>query len=241
MNRLYNLSMSQSQMLYQLQQIDSRLDQARARKSEIEQILAVNSEVEQAKANLIAVQDNLISETRALQKAEVIVQDQAIKIEQTEAALYGGKIRIPKELQDLQNESASLKKHLSVLEDRQLEHMEAVEVAQGRLDDARELLDQAQASWTEKTAHYHNELSQIQTLIIRLESERNAAISPISPEQITIYNNLRKQRNGVAVVKVSGKSCSACGTTLTPAVVQTVQSSPTIVRCPSCGRILYSG
>jgi predicted nucleic acid-binding Zn-ribbon protein len=241
LNRLYNPIMSQAQTLYRLQQIDSQLDQIHTRTSEIERILVGNSELEVAKANLSAVQDHLNAELLSLHTAEQTVQDQCLKIEQTEAALYGGKIRLPKELQDLQNEVAALKKYLVVLEDRQLAHMEAVETAQDRIHEAEDKFDQVQASWTEKTAHLHSELSQFQTLLARLEAERNAALNPISPELLTTYETLRMQRNGVAVVKVLGKSCAACGTTLTPAVVQSVQSSANIIRCPSCNRILYSG
>jgi len=233
--------MGQSQMLYRLQQIDSQLDQAHNRVSEIERTLAINNELEQAKANLSEARQQLNAEHSALRIAEQLVQEQCIKIEQSEAALYGGKIRLPKELQELQNEVVSLKKYLVVLEDRQLEQMEVVEAAQDGINEAEAIVNQLEASWSEQTAHLKHELSQIQIRINRLEAERSAALSPVTFELLTIYENLRKQRNGVAVAILSGKSCAACGTTLTPAVVQSVQSSPTFIRCPSCNRILYSG
>lgn len=233
--------MSQSQVLFSLQQVDSRLDQVHNRALEIEKILSSNKELEQAQVTLAEAQKNLDANNHELQVAERQVQEQLVKIEQTEAALYGGKIRIPKELQDLQNEATSLKKHLIVLEDRQLEHMENVDIAQEGLSNAHILVEQARAVWIEQTAQLQNELTQIQNLRLRLEAERNAALSPIPPDLLFVYENLRKQRNGVAVARVSGKSCSACGTTLSPAVLQSVQSSQTIIRCPTCSRILYSG
>ena len=233
--------MSQSQVLFSLQQIDSQLDQAHTRIKDIDRTLASNSDLEHAQANMLAAQSSLDTQLHGLQKAEQLVQDQCIKIAQTEAALYGGKIRIPKELQDLQNEAASLKKHLRVLEDRQLEHMEAVEIAENQSNEAVAILKLTKAIWIEQSAHLHNELTNIQVLCSRLEAERAAARSPISQELLIVYENLRKQRNGVAVVKISGKSCSACGTTLSPAMLQSAQSSQTITRCPSCNRILYSG
>lgn len=241
LNRLYNLSMSQAQILYRLQQIDSQLDQAQSRITEINRTLAGSTELEQAKADLDAASNQLNGELHNLHKAEQIVQDQSIKIEQAEKALYGGKIRLPKELQDLQSDVAALKKYKVVLEDRQLEHMEAVESAQDRLHEAESVVDQVQASWTAQTAHLRAELSQVLINLTRLEAERTAALSPIPLELLTIYDTLRKQRNGISVVKISGKSCTACGTTLSPAVVQSVQSSANIIRCPSCNRILYSG
>ncbi len=69
---------------------------------------------------------------------------QKVKIEQTEATLYGGKVRNPKELQDLQNEAAALKRYLAVLEDRQLEQMIALEDVEKGSNLAVELLNEVQ-------------------------------------------------------------------------------------------------
>jgi hypothetical protein len=233
--------MSQSQMLYRLQQIDTQLDQALGRTNEIEKILAGNTVLQQAESALLNVQQRLQTELISLRRAEQSVQDQYVKIAQTEAALYGGKIRLPKELQDLQNEVAALKRHLVKLEDSQLDCMLAVEDAQSMQEQAALLYDQANSAWVEQTAQLHNEHSQIQNQITRLESERVAALGSISEELLTLYENLRKQRNGVAVVVIAQRNCGACGTMLTPAVLQSVQSSSTVIRCPTCNRILYPG
>jgi predicted nucleic acid-binding Zn-ribbon protein len=233
--------MSQSQMLFHLQQIDTQLDRAQARINEIEQSLMGNPELQQAETALSTAQEQLDAEIQSLDHAEKLVHDQSIKISQSEAALYGGKIRIPKELQDLQNEVAALKRYLEKLEDRQLECMLTVETAQLCLHNAEFIYNQAKAAWTEQTAHLRNEVTQAHILTNRLKAERAAAFSPIPTELLTIYENLRKQRNGVAVVQVEGKSCAACGTTLAPAILQSIQSSQILVRCPTCNRILYSG
>ena len=58
------------------------------------------------------------------------VNKQKVKIEQSEASLYSGNVTNPKELQDLQNEAAALKRYLVTLEDRQLEAMLEVETAE---------------------------------------------------------------------------------------------------------------
>jgi predicted nucleic acid-binding Zn-ribbon protein len=77
--------------------------------------------------------------------------------------------------------------------------------------------------------------------IDRPGAERKAALPTISATDIGLYEQLRKSRNGVAVTKIVSKACTACGTTLTAALVQTTQSTGQLVRCPTCGRILYPG
>ena len=51
------------------------------------------------------------------------------KLQQAEASLYGGTVRNPKELQDLQAEVASLKKHLITLDADEIAWMEKLEAA----------------------------------------------------------------------------------------------------------------
>lgn len=58
-----------------------------------------------------ASQADLHNTRHDLKTAEAEAEAQKIKIEQTEASLYGGSVHNPKELQDLQREVASLKKH----------------------------------------------------------------------------------------------------------------------------------
>ena len=63
---------------------------------------------------------------RALKLSESEVEKQQIKIQQTEASLYGGKVHNPKELQDLQKDIVSLKRHLETFSQRQLQKAFAI-------------------------------------------------------------------------------------------------------------------
>ncbi len=122
--------MSETFKLYRLQQTDSQMDRIRARLQEIETALSNDEALRQAEGKVAQVAQVLQEKKKTLQRAEQIVSDQRRKIELTETALYGGKVRNPKELQDLQKESASLKRYLVVLEDNLLEAMMALEEAE---------------------------------------------------------------------------------------------------------------
>jgi uncharacterized protein len=239
--RLYNLSMSQPFKLYRLQQIDTQLDQARSRLLEITNILQGEVRVKQAQTEAADKEKILNEKRKELKRAEEDVQAQHIKIEQTESTLYGGKVRNPKELQDLQQESAALKRYLSVLEDRQLDIMLSVEEAEEEYSLAAQKLNDVQGLVMGQQAVLVGERSNLEKQVERLEVERDAAKISILDEDLNLYETLRKQRMGLAVAKVVDKSCSACGSTLTPAAVQTAHSHNQITRCTFCGRILYAG
>jgi hypothetical protein len=233
--------MSQSSNLYRLQQIDSPIDQAHARIKEIQSVLNSNLEVDQAQAAVNIAEQLLTDARKALQKAEDTVQDQRVKINQAESVLYGGKVKNPKELQDLENDVAALKRYLIVLEDRQLEAMLALEDAEQEYQKAVANLEATQGRISEQQAGLIGELTQLNKTVERLEIERQVAASAVNLDDIKIYDQLRRSRRGVAVAKISSQACGACGALLTPALVQSAYSTTQLIRCSSCGRILYVG
>lgn len=241
MNSLYNFGMSQISILFRLQQIDSQLDTARISLGNIEMQLLDNSLVISMQQNASLAEQRHMEETKRLREAENKSYDTRVKIELAEASLYGGKIQNPKELQELQNEIASLQRLMISLEDKQLEAMMAVEDAEEKLMWANEELKEAQGRLIEKNATLNGEKTKLTNLIERLEAERKATLPPIIAPDLGLYEQLRKSRNGVAVVKITSRACTACGTTLTAAMIQSTQSTGQLVRCPTCGRILYSG
>ena len=233
--------MSQLSTLYRLQQIDSQLDQANNRLQEIQVALNEDAALKQAQQNHAAAEARLNDERQKLRRAEENVQEQKIKIEQNESTLYGGKVHNPKELQDLQKEVAALKKYLGVLEDRQLEAMLVVEEAESDYNKAAAEILALQASQVEQLARLRGEQRELQVQAERLEVERQAATAPLPSQDLSLYEQRRKTRRGVAVARIANRTCGACGSTLTPALAQSAQVPDQIVRCPTCGRILYSG
>jgi len=233
--------MAQSFKLYRLQQLDSHLDRTRARLEEVHQGLNDAHELHQAENQYKLAEVELQTMRKSLQKAEQAVKDQRIKIEMTEAALYGGKVRNPKELQDLQNESAALKRYLVILEDRQLEAMLNEEETQTNSLKVKAALELAQAKQAARQKELFNEQDHLQKDIPRLEEERQVVASTIPADEIGLYDALRRQRRGVAVSLVQNKACNSCGTTLSAKLLDATLTSGQLTRCDGCGRILYIG
>lgn len=227
--------------LYRLQQIDLNLDQARQRLSVVEQSLQDDATLRAAEAEAKLAEARLFQAQQNLRELEFQTRDQRMKIEQEESTLYSGRVRNPKELQDLQNEVAALKKFLATLEDRQLEAMLQVEEQETLAEQARQAAVQARARFEEEHAHLRAERTQLIQSIERLEVERQAALGSVPAEDLTLYEQLRQSRRGVAIARIVDRSCSACGATLTPGLVQSASLPTQLVRCSACGRILYAG
>jgi uncharacterized protein len=232
--------MGQPFKLYRLQLIDTKLDQARSRLQAIEIALSNDEPFRNAQERAEKATLKLQEASKQLRYIEQQVEAQQSKIEETEAALYGGKVSNPKELQDLSNESEALKRYLIVLEERQLEAMMVVEDTEQKQKEALVNLEKVQAEVIQKNANLIGERSSLFKDLERQTTERQAIASSIDAEDIDLYESLRTQRSGVAVAKVTERACAACGTTLNAALMQATRSPNQIVRCTTCGRILYS-
>lgn len=231
--------MSQTLSLYRLQQVDSQIDRAQIRLQAIQKTLDDDAELRLANERADSTKAICQSADRSLKQAEADAQSQRIKIEQTESSLYGGKGHSPKELLDLQNDVAALKRHLITLEDIQLEAMLAAEESMTAHHAAQADLLAAQNHSAEQNRGLHEEQNILQRELEKLRAERAAVAGPIPPNALGLYDQLRQQRRGIAVAIISENSCSACGSGLSAAQMQASRASGQMALCPSCGRILY--
>jgi predicted nucleic acid-binding Zn-ribbon protein len=232
--------MSGAQKFYRLQLIDSHLEAVNNRLKIIAELLDDDSSLKAAEQKALVVDEELKQKQKELRLLENQVRDQHIKIEQNASALYGGRVQNPKELQDLQNESASLKRYVTVLEDRQLEAMIVVEEAEEAMHIAASQVEIAHGQLIEQHAGLKSEQTQLLQDQQRLEVEHQATNAVFTSDELALYEKLRKTRRGLAVVRIADRNCSACGSTLTPAVLQEASTSANLVLCPTCGRILFT-
>ncbi len=232
--------MSAALGLYRLQQVDSQMDQIHARLKSIQQTLENDEELRRSTEQCVAAEKRYREAERLLQQTEQDVEKQRIKLQQTEASLYGGLVHNPKELQDLQKDVASLKKHLETLEERELDAMEAAENAEKEFKNAQADLESVKASKGEQFQSLTVESSGLNRDLERFSSERLAVVQDLTNPVLNSYEQLRKQRRGLAVTTLSDGACAACGTTLTASQQQSARSSSQLFYCPSCSRILYA-
>lgn len=231
--------MSASLGLFRLQQVDSQIDRARTRLDVIQKIIENDKELKSVQAffdNANAKNQHALHD---MKNAEIEVENLKIKIEQAEASLYGGAVKNPKELQDLQRDVASLKKHLVTLEERQLEAMMQAESAAAELEKAKTELALVQSRLGDEHKKLFEEKRQLVQQMESFAQEREAAVAPIESSLLAVYEDLRKQKRGVAITEVDDDACVSCGTILNAALQQNARSQK-LAYCPSCGRILFA-
>ena len=231
--------MSESANLYHIQNIDTQLDKFAKRLCEIEKLLSNNAAMTLASKQFESSKAAFDEARKALNTAENNVEDLDLKIKQNENRLYGGGVKNPKELEDLQIEYNSLQNRRSTLEDIQLNMMIAYEEANDALVNAEKNLKQVEARMIEESAGLRGEVMQIEEKQAKLNVEREALIINVSKENLLQYNNLRVKKNGLAVAAVADDACSGCGSMIRPAKRQEAREGNSLANCSACGRILF--
>lgn len=233
--------MSRASNLYRLQDLDLTISQYQSRLSEIETILSDTEILTRAKIIFAEAKAKYQASQKHVRSAERLVQTQRNKIEKSERTLYGGVVNNPKELQDLQKEAASLKRYLSTLEDRLLDAMVTSEEAELQQQASAKELDRVTTQVTSKHNNLNAKQQSLQVDLQRLETEREAALVSINPDDLNLYQNLRQRVGNIAISLIQDGSCSACGLAQADSVQQAIRSGTELVRCGQCGRILYAG
>ena len=232
--------MSETLNLYRLQKIDTQLDRIEKRLKEIDQALSDDRRVRKAQSVLKKAAETAQKAQSELRLIETKVGDQRLKRKTTQAALFGGAIKNPKDLQDLQQDSEALARYIERLEDEQLEAMIASETAEEDLKEAEKALAQAKGTAAEDNAALLGEKTGLEEELAKAQREKEAALQGVSASNLKLYQNLRESKRGTAVASITEGGCSICGQSLTPADLQSVRSGSELVYCPSCGRILFS-
>jgi predicted nucleic acid-binding Zn-ribbon protein len=227
--------------LFQLQKIDARVDQIDARLKKIGEITHNNQAVKEADALVKETENTLSQRNLEISELENAANAKRVKIEQSESALYKGTNKSPKELSDLQKEIASLKHVLSELDDQQFLKLSETETLTAEFDKRKESYIGLLSEWEAANQVLVQEGNALQKEKEKLGTERQAVVSQISAENISLYERLRISKNHIAVTAIEDESCTICGAEITAADIQKARNPVTLVTCPSCGRILYSG
>lgn len=217
----------------QLDHRDAQLPE-RALLAEIdEELVAIEHDTrkaEEAKHELVRGQKRIEDEVATLEA----------KIEHEESQLYGGGSSDPSLLQSLQDEIASLRRRVSVLEDDELELMEQVEPLDEQLED----LAERRTSLDERAVEATKRLAESET---EIAAERDAAlarraelVAGIPDDAIRRYEQVRDRLGGTAVARLEGGVCGACHIKLSAVEHDRIQHLPADaeVECEECGRFL---
>jgi predicted nucleic acid-binding Zn-ribbon protein len=223
--------------LYRLQCLDSEGDEKQHRLAEVEATLGESKALQQARRALGHAQ-SLIQKWMLRQRdLELEIQGLSDKISRSEQRLYGGAVKNPKELTELQAEVAALRRRRKNLEDDLLEAMIEREEAEATHDRAQEHLNETQTQWSAQQADLLGERERLQERLAEIEQARAELLPSIEAGDLVTYQSLRRRKGGLAVAQVRDGACGVCGVAVSPSLEWQLRQEG-LGYCSNCERII---
>jgi hypothetical protein len=231
--------MKRAKVLYQLQVVETDIEQKSRRLKEVEAALGESDELRQARSALEKAQKRLKEAKVRLQQFELENQSLQGEITTEEGRLYSGRIANPKELGSLENKIKNLKQRRSKVEDDLLQAMVDIEDAEAYLAVCQGDLTRLETTWETSQANLIEERDRLTKEMAKHRADRDALRSAISPPDMSLYENLRRRKGGQGVAKIVDGACRGCGVTVPGRQAQAAYDTDDIVQCGSCDRILF--
>lgn len=226
--------------IFALQNLDTKIEETREALRSAEERLSQNEVLKAARTSVGHIEETVRRSRAELRELELDVGDLESKISSTEAALYGGEVSNPKELASMQQELDYLRRRQGSVEEETLSLMAQVEEHERELEAAKQRLGEEEQRWQQLQRELGEESRQLRFEREALEAERDDIARSVPESDLSLYQNLRRQKSGQAVALLEKGICQGCRVALPTSMAQKVRRGDELVRCSSCQRILYS-
>lgn len=230
--------MSKAGALFSLQHVDTDLDARRAQLADVESRIGESDAIAEAHAELAERRVLLQAVLRRVRDAEVEASDLERHIAELNKKLYGGTIRAPRELQDLQKDIDSIQAQRAKVDDRGLDAMVEQEALQEEIREREAQLAQMTENWAQEQADLQERSQTLGTDIARLEAQRTVQVAQVDRQSLWDYDAQRTKRP-LAVAAVIQGQCQGCRIGQPTMLLHRARAEDVLIHCNSCGRILY--
>ncbi len=233
--------MSIVQILYKLQATDQEWDEKVRLYQALKQQLAGNAELEAQREEQQQRAKELSQVRGALRDAELELAGLQQRSREIENDLYGGRVRSPKELEGLRQDSEHLRKRLSALEDHVLMLMTKVDDLEMAKRQGEEKLNALEARWSKERPALIEQQKALYARLQELQNAREQLRGSLGRAELALYDQLRAKKAGIALAPVKNAVCQICRVAVPSLKVQIATAGDAVVTCEGCGRILYVG
>ncbi len=231
--------MTEVKELFEFQQLESQVTQARKRLTAMAVLLREGPELVAARRAL-AEQEKARDDLRAEQRSlEIDLETAKSRHDMLEQRMMGNEVANPRDLEAVQREVSHLEERQSSIEDQLLALLDKAEEANQVVSRQSGIVSELEDAWKESQADLLLEMKQLETEMPRTEQLVQKQAATLAVRARSVYDRLKAKKGGTAVARVEGGMCTGCRITLPTTVIARARSGKDMVTCSSCGRVLY--
>lgn len=225
------------EQLEELQRIDRDMATLQTRTEELpKRIERLEEEARQAKSNLEAIRQAIIDHKKEYKLAEVDLKSAEEKIASYSVQLYSAKTN--EQYKAFLKEIETQKKLKSKVEDRMIALMEASEQLEQKRQATEKETGQLDADAGHKVQALEAEQAELAAAVAERKKHREGLVQVLPQNIVNLYERIRKNKGGLAVVTTRSDRCNGCFIPVPPQRLLEIQRRDRILTCEACGRIL---
>jgi len=228
---------SRASALLSLQQIDDRIAALSSEITTVEASLRGDPELDRLRKAEAAAQEEHRTLGTAARLAELDAASLQSRIRELDRRLYGGTVRNPAELMEMQRELEVMRAKLSTAEDDALERMEQVDQSQASLQSASALVSARESQRADAMEPMRARLESLTAERDVLNAERDAVRADTDPADLSLYARIAAHRRP-AVTGLAGDFCAGCHMPVSNEERRAVRTGTGLTQCANCDRIL---
>jgi predicted nucleic acid-binding Zn-ribbon protein len=229
--------MSRASTLQSLQQIDDRIATLTSEIAVTEASLRGDPELDRLRAAEAAAHEEHRTLGSSAKLAELEAASLQARIRDLDRRLYGGTVRNPAELMEMQRELDVLRGKLSTAEDDALGRMEEVDVSMASLQNASAAVAAREAKRNAAMEPLRARLATLNSERDVLNAERDALRADTDPGDLSLYARIAAHRRP-AVTSLAGEFCAGCHMPVSNEERRAVRTGTGLTQCANCDRIL---
>jgi len=225
--------------LYEVQKTDTEIASLKEALAKLDSGAELQSQIAAAEAGLTS----LLSRHHDIEK-ESLDRDLELKTLEEKrtkfrAQLYGGAVRNPRQLADLQGEVGMLSREIGKIEDRMLELMDALESQRAEIGERESRLAEMRDELRAVQERYAGTSERLRRELSDLEGRRKELAAQVPQQLLKRYEQIRPRQGNLGVVKVTGANCPGCRIALPSETLKSLKADRGTLICENCGRLLF--
>jgi predicted nucleic acid-binding Zn-ribbon protein len=225
-------------ILYELQQIDSKIDRIKTLRGELP------LEVQDLEDEIIGLETRVTNFVQEVKELEDLATKKKLDIKNAESLIIKYEeqqknVRNNREFDSLSKEIEYQRLEIELSEKRIKENTFQVKEKKQVIEQADSLLSERKSDLQGKKQELDNIISETQKEEQDLNKKSDAYKEMIEPRLLSAYVRIRSNaRNGLAVVIVKRDACGGCFNKIPPQRQLDIRMRKKIIVCEYCGRIL---
>ena len=201
------------------------------------QIEEIDKKSEESLKIVQAAKDNFVQNQKKRRGQESELQDKKEIIEKYKRQLNG--VKTNKEYSSLLKEIDETNAKIDFLEEKIIGEMLSADDIEKEIKATSKKAEEVQAELSRKKGVIFQEKDKAEEKLKDLEAEREELLPKIPSDQMKLYKQISRIKNGIVLSPVTEEFCTMCHMRVRPQMVNELIAGTQIITCENCGRILY--